>query len=104
MAAPTLFDRPDIVSTTYTAAPLDGCVISEGDQLDAHASGDGKSIQLAIGHVAVARIQDEGARSLLRALRQPDSSGVVPMKVTAISSVSGFLKVVIARRDGSDGG
>src|SRR5947209_5996610 len=38
MSAPTLFSRPDIISTTYTAAPLDGCAISEGDHVHAHAS------------------------------------------------------------------
>ena len=99
MSAPTLFDRPDIVSTSYTAAPLDGCAFVEGDQLDAHASADGQSVQLAKGHVSVARIEGDGAESLLNALRRPGSSGVVPMKITNVSLISGFIKAVVARSD-----
>src|SRR5688500_3774470 len=81
MSAPTLFDRPDIVSTTYTAAPLDGCAVSKGDDLDAHASADGQQIHLAKGHISIARIEGDGAKALLDALRQSGSPGVVPMKV-----------------------
>lgn len=104
MSAPTLFDRPDIVWTTYTAAPLNGAVVSEGDQLDAHASGDGQSVQLAKGHFLVGRIEGDGAKYLLDTLRQPGNSGVVPMKVTNVSPVSGFIKAVVAKKEGSDGG
>lgn len=103
MSTPTLFDRPDIISITYTAAPIDGCAISEGDHLDAHASGDGRSVVLAKGHVSVGRIEGDGSNSLLDALRHAGSSGVVPMRVTTISPISGFIKAVIAKREGSDG-
>jgi hypothetical protein len=103
MAAPTLFDRLDIVATTYTAAPLDGCAVSEGDQLDAHAATDGQSVLLANGHASVARIDGDGAKSLVDSLRQPGSSGIVPMKIASVSAVSGFIKVLVARRDGPSG-
>jgi hypothetical protein len=95
MSAPTLFSRPDIISTTYTAAPLDGCVVSEGDELDAHASGDGQQIHLAKGHTSIARIEGDGARVLLDALRQPGSPGVVRMRVTDVSAISGFIKAIV---------
>jgi hypothetical protein len=103
MSAPTLFDRPNIASTTYTAAPLDGCEVSEGDQLDAHAATDGQSVLLANGHVSVARIDGDGAKLLVDSLRQPGSSGIIPMKITNVSAVSGFIKVLVARRDGPNG-
>jgi hypothetical protein len=103
MSAPTLFDRPNIVSTTYTAAPLDGCELSEGNQLDAHASTDGQSVLLANGHVSVARIEGDGAKSLLDSLRRPGSSGIVPMKVSSVSAVSGFIKAVITRSESPNG-
>ena len=96
MSAPTFFDRPDIVSTIFTAAPLDGCAVSTGDQLDAHASADGQQITLAKGHISVARIEGDGAKPLLEAMRQPGSPGVVPMKVTDVSMVSGFIKAIIS--------
>ena len=35
MATPTLFDRPDIMSTIYTAGPVEGCGVTKGDRLEA---------------------------------------------------------------------
>jgi hypothetical protein len=100
MAAPTLFDRPDIVSTVYTAAPADGCVVAEGDRLEAHAAADGRCIHLVKGHVCVGRIEGDGSKVLLDALRGPGSPGTVPMRVTGVSAVSGFLKAVIENGKG----
>lgn len=99
MAKPTLFDRPEIVSTVYTAAPTDGQVVAESDHLEAHASADGQNIHLAKGHVCVARIEGDGTKSLLDALREPGNPGVVSMKVTNVSAVSGYLKVVIVGKN-----
>src|SRR4051794_40876474 len=82
MSAPTLFSRPDIVSTTFTAAPLDGCTVSAGEALDAHASADGQQVCLAKGHISVARIEGDGAKALLDELRQSGSPGVVRTRVT----------------------
>jgi len=100
MAAPTLFRRPDILSTTYTAIPLDGFAAVPGDDLDAYASADGQHIHLAKGHISVARIEGDGATSLLEALRQSGSPGVVTMKVKDVSAVSGFIKATIV--EGND--
>ncbi len=96
MAAPTLFDRPDIVSTVYTAAPVDGCAVAEGDRLEAHAAADGRCIHLVKGHVCVGQIEGDGSKVLLDAMREPGSPGVVPMRVTNVSAVSGFFKAVLA--------
>ena len=94
MATPTLFDRPDIMSTVYTAAPVDGGV-TKGDRLEAHAAADGRSVHLVKGHVVVARIEGDGAKSLLDALREPGSPGVVTVRVRKVSSVSGFIEAVV---------
>jgi hypothetical protein len=99
MAKPTLFDRPDIVSTVYTAAPTEGQAVAEGDHLEAHASADGQCINLAKGHVCVARIEGDGAKALLIALRESGSPGVVSVKVTNVSRVSGYMKAVIAGKE-----
>lgn len=95
MSAPTLFSRPDVVSTIFTAAPLGGITVSEGDNLDAHAPIDGHHVNLAKGHVSVGRIEGDGAKALLDALREPGSPGVVPMKVTAVSGISGFITIIV---------
>ena len=96
MATPTLFDRPDIMSTVYTAAPVEGRPAAEGDRLEAHAAADGRCIHLVKGHVTVGRIEGDGANALLEALRTPGSPGVVSMTVQGVSSVSGFIKAVVA--------
>jgi hypothetical protein len=95
MATPTLFDRPDIMSTVYTASPVEGCDVAKGDRLEAHAAADGRCVHLVKGHVVVGRIGGDGAKSLLEALRGPGSPGVVPMRVRKVSSVSGFIEAVV---------
>jgi hypothetical protein len=92
----TLFDRPDIVSTTFTAMPDDGQALSEGEQLDAHASADRQSIHLARANVLVARIEGDGAKTLLDHLIKPGSPGVLPMKIVSVSAISGYIKAVVA--------
>lgn len=101
MAQPKLFSRPDVISTTYSVAPVDGRSMSEGERLHAHAATDGQSIYLARGHEVVGRIEGDGAKTLLEALREPESPGMVSMNVTNVSPVSGYSKAVIAERTGS---
>jgi hypothetical protein len=101
MAKPMLFDRPDLISTIYTAAPTEGQAVAEGDHLEAHASADGQCIHLAKGHVCVARIEGDGAKALLDALREPGSPGVISMNITTVSEVSGYMKAVIVGKNGA---
>ena len=84
------------MSTVYTAAPVEDRTVAEGDRLEAHAAADGRCIHLVKGHVAVGRIDGDGAKALLEALRAPGSPGVVSMTVKGVSSVSGFIKAVVA--------
>jgi hypothetical protein len=95
LAVPTLFDRPDIVSTVYTATPVGGCVLANGDQLEAHSAADGRCVHLVKGHIVIGTVGGDGANSLLEALREPGGPGVVPMRVRKVSSVSGFIEVVV---------
>lgn len=95
MATPKLFDRPDIMSTVYTAAPVEGGGVVKGDRLEAHAAANGRSVLLVKGHVTVGRIEGDGAKSLLDALREPGNPGVVTMRVRKVSSVSGFIEAVV---------
>jgi hypothetical protein len=81
MAIPTLFGRPDIMSTVYTGAPVEGSVVAKGDRLEAHAAADGRCVHLVLGHVTVARIEGDGAKALLDARRAPGNPGVVTQRV-----------------------
>jgi hypothetical protein len=100
MATPTLFHRPDIMSTVYTAAPVEDRGVTMGDRLEAHASPDGRCVNLVKGHVTVARLEGDGAKSLLEALRAPNTPGVVTMSVRKVSSVSGFIEAVVDQGKG----
>ncbi|MFL5329179.1 MAG: hypothetical protein ACJ8C4_09700 [Gemmataceae bacterium] len=95
MATPTLFGRPDIMSTVYTAAPLGGSEVAAGDHLEGHAAANGRCIHLVNGHKVIGKIDGDGAKSLLDALRAPGHPGVTPMMVRKVSSVSGFIEVVV---------
>jgi len=102
MATPTLFDRPDIVTTHYTAAPTNGEEIRIGHTLMGHVSADGKRINLADGNRVVATIDGDGAGALIAALREPKSPGVTEMIVEDVSPISGFLKTTVAKPRGDD--
>lgn len=102
MATPTLFDRPDIMSTVYTAAQVEAGGVAKGDRLEAHAAADGRSVLLVKGHVTVGRIEGDGAKSLLDALREPGNPGVVTMRVRKVSSVSGFIEAVVDDDKGAE--
>tara|TARA_R110002111_G_scaffold100976_6_gene156482 strand:- start:42289 stop:42669 length:381 start_codon:yes stop_codon:yes gene_type:complete len=97
MSFRTLFDRPDVISTVYTAKPLGKSALSEGELLEAHITSNGQSIKLAKGHIAVAIIEGDGAGVLIDVLQESGNSGIVPMQVVNISSVSGFIKAMVVR-------
>lgn len=99
MAQPALFRRPDVISTTYTAASVNGRSMVEGERLQAHAAADGQSVYLARGHEVVGRVEGDGAKTLLEALREPGCPGMVSMNITNVSQISGYSKAVIAERN-----
>jgi hypothetical protein len=101
MTAPTLFDRPDIMSTVYTAVPVEGSEAQVGDRLEAHAAPDGRNVHLVKGHLVIARIEGDGAAALLDGLRTPGNPGVVPVQVQKVSSFSKCIHVVIDNGKGA---
>lgn len=95
MATPTLFDRPDIMSTVYTVAPVEGTTVAKGERLEAHAAPDGRGVVLVRGHMVVGRVEGDGAASLLEALRAPGNPGVVTVRVRKVSVVSKYIEAVV---------
>lgn len=102
LSTPTLFDHEDVVRTTYTAAPLNGSEVEPGAVLLGHIGVDGQSVNLAKGHQIVATIKGDGARSLVDAMQERGSAGIASMRVIDRSTISGFLKVIIQEREGSN--
>jgi hypothetical protein len=95
MAAPTLFDRPDVITTNYTAEPVNGSRIKQGDVLDGYVSADGQRVNLADGHRIVGTINGDGAKSLLGAMSEAQNLGFTAMKVTEVSGISGYFKTTV---------
>ena len=102
LAMPTLFERPDIVTTRYTAAPVNGSQAQVGQKLVGHVSADGSRINLADGHRVVATIYGDGASTLIDALRALHSPGITNMEVIDVSPISGFLTTTIVSPRGAN--
>jgi hypothetical protein len=75
---------------------MNGTSIDAGDLLEGHLSADGQCVRLARDYICVAQIEADGARSLIEALRQPPCSGVIQMRATRVSPISGFIKLIVA--------
>lgn len=97
MSTPILFARPDIVTKTYVAQPVDGCRVHAGDVLLSHPSTDGAHVNLANGDRVVAVIGGDGAKELIGILREPGSPGAASMQVLDVSEISGFITTAVAR-------
>jgi hypothetical protein len=97
LSLPTLFDRPEVVSTVYTASPAQNCQFDSGEVLLAVAAEDGHSAILARGYKSVGCIEGDAAKSLLSALREPGSAGAVQIRITEVSGLAGVAKAVVER-------
>lgn len=97
MSQPTLFARPEIVTTTYSAVPGEQCQLQSGEILTALASDDGNQVTLARGHTNIGRIEGDGATSLLGALSERGTGGITQIQITEVSGLSGIGKAVIVR-------
>lgn len=95
MAAPTLFYRPDVIATNYTAAPVNGSRVEPGKVLYGYVSADGQSVNLADGHRTVGTMSGDGAKTLIDAIRSTEGLGFAAMKVTEVSEISGYFKATV---------
>ena len=94
---PTLFTRPEVLNTVYTASPGDDCKFDSGETLFVIASEDGQRAVLARGHKTVGCIEGDGAKSLLAALNRPGDAGAAQVRITEVSGLSGIAKAVVVR-------
>lgn len=97
MSQPTLFSRPEVVTTTFSAVPSDKCQLQSGEVLTAYASEDRSQVTLTRGHMTVGRIEGDGATSLLGALSEQAAGGIAQVQITEVSDLSGMGKAVIVR-------
>jgi hypothetical protein len=95
----SLFDRPDIIDTVYTIHPNNGSALKPGDVYFAVLARDGYRIQVAEGHRAVGLIKGDGAQSLASALGESGQTGVIRIRMTEVSPLSGCGKAIVIKED-----
>lgn len=95
MNRPKLFERPDLIQTTYTLKPVDGHTLEPGETLLAVAPKTGDHIDLARGNRRVARSDGDAAKVLRDALREAGQPGVVQVRVSEVMALSGVAKARI---------
>lgn len=95
LASPTLFDRPDVVTTQFTAAPVGRDRIRQGDLLHGHVSADGQCVNVADGHRTVGTISGDGAKALIDGICETPGIGFALLRVTEVSAISGFFKATV---------
>jgi hypothetical protein len=96
---PTLFARPEVLNTVYSAVPIDGCEFQVAEQLLVIASEHGEKAVLARGHQAVGCIEGDGAKSLLAALGETGSAGMAKVQITEVSGLSRVGKAIIVNQE-----
>lgn len=93
---PRLFSRPELVDTDYYALPVDQKTIVVDEKLLAFGQKDG-TVLLLQGHESIAVLNGESGLALHAALTEPDTGGVVLVRVVDIEPLSGGFKVRIVR-------
>jgi hypothetical protein len=86
---PRLFERPDIVEMIYEGVPSQGEQFREDETLRAVPSANGGHIDILRINKQVGIIEGDGARKLQSELSKPENGGIVPVKVTKVSPLSG---------------
>ncbi|MGA2702194.1 MAG: hypothetical protein ABSH35_14005 [Isosphaeraceae bacterium] len=97
----SFFERAEIINTVYTVNLNNGSSLKAGDTYLAIVARDGQRIHVAEGHRVVGRIEGDGAKSLAKGLGECGQTGVVRIRMTEVSSLSGCGKAIIIKDEQS---
>lgn len=92
---PTLFDRKELMRTSYPVEPCNGHEFKVGDILWGVAAKKGKHIDVTDGHKRLGTSTGEAAQALRDELGKPCNGGVTRMKVVKVGPLSGVAEVRI---------
>jgi hypothetical protein len=95
----SFFERAEIINTVYTVNLNNGSTLKAGDTYLAIVARDGERIQVAEGHRVIARIEGDSAKSLAKGLGECGETGVVRIRITEVSPLSGCGKAIIIKDD-----
>jgi hypothetical protein len=92
---PTLYDRPELVRTSYPVEPANGHKFQVGDTVWGVAAKKGKHIDVTDGHRRLGASSGDAAQALRDELGKPCNGGVTKMKVVKVGVLSGVAEVQI---------
>lgn len=98
---PTLFDRPEVVSTLYPVNPMPGQQLAKGEILFGVASKSNQHIDVARHHVKVGCSEGDPATVLRNVLREQGQPGVVRLEIVEVDSLSGVGQARIVPEEGA---
>jgi hypothetical protein len=95
MKKPVLFDRPQLVTTVFTAKPLPEEDYESGECLWAFPDSDVGRVALVRAHRRVGYLDGDGAKVLREVLCAPDSPGMTKVRIMGVSGLSGMAKAQV---------
>lgn len=96
----TLFVRPGVMKTLFSASPCRGKSFVVGESLLAVAVNGSGLIAVMRGCERIGEIDGDSATVIRQSLCDPSSPGIAPMQVVEVAELSGVAKVEI-REDGN---
>jgi hypothetical protein len=96
---PSLFDRPELVKTSYTVNPLNEHRFAEGDLLYGVASRKGRHIDVTDGSRKLGCCDGDSAQALRDELSKPGGMIAIRMRVCEVGVLSGAAQVRIVAEE-----
>lgn len=89
----SLFVRPEQFQSIYKGKPLKNQAYVEGECLTAMLDNTNESVSLVRENRRIGIIDGDSARALAAILVNPESPGIIPVRVRNIASISGVAEI-----------
>src|ERR1043166_7404961 len=86
LAHATLLDRPEVLTTVYSAKPINGTQFAVGETLYAMVNAVGNGVDLIRGHQQIGQLIGESAEALCIAMHY--ASPTIAVRVESVSEVA----------------
>lgn len=86
---PRLLNRPDQLKVIYNVVPASNEQLKDGETLRAVPARGRDQVDVLRKHLKVATIEGDGGRKLRAELSKPENGGLVSIRISNVSSLSG---------------
>jgi hypothetical protein len=86
---PGLFTRPDIIEVIYNVVPVANELLEDVETLRAIAVCERQEVDVLRQNMKVASVEGDGARKLHTELSKPENGGIVSIRISNVSALSG---------------